>query len=121
MMKMFKKKDGDPKKPKAATKKPVVKAKVVVKEKPMATPSPKKAYTPTPAQKKKSAEAGRAAAEKSRAEGKKMGAFNRFIERERQSLDNDIMSMPYTKGANITKENRYRGLSDKKLGKSRYF
>jgi hypothetical protein len=118
MMKMYKKMDGD-KKPKAAAK-PTVKAKVVVKVKPATAPSPKKAYTPTPAQKKKSAEAGRAAAEKSRAEGKKMGAFNKFIERERQSLDNDAMSMPYTKGANITKDNRYRGLSDKQLGKSRY-
>jgi hypothetical protein len=86
----------------------------------MAPPKKAKAvYTPTPAQKKKSAEAGHRAAEASRASGKKLNAVDKFIEREAQKFDNDIMEMPYYKGTSITKENRYKGMSNKQLGGSK--
>jgi hypothetical protein len=146
MMKMLKKKD-DGKKPKATASKPAPKtaAKPKAAAKPLSNAGkyglgavartvkgqgemkqmlapPKKAkvvYTPTPAQKKKSAEAGRKAAEASRASGKKLNAVDKFFERESQKFDNEIMEMPYYKGANITKENRYKGMSNKQLGGSK--
>jgi hypothetical protein len=73
----------------------------------------------SPAQKLKSAEAGRKAAELSRKKGKEMGAIGRFVEREKQSSDNKAMNMPSDKGTNVNKNNRYSGLSDKQLGKSK--
>ena len=143
-MAILKKKD-DGKKPKASVSKPVSKPKATAKPKPLSNAGkyglgavartvegqgkmkqmlapPKKAkavYTPTAAQKKKSAEAGRRAAEASRASGKKLNAVDKFIEREVQKFDNDMMEMPYYKGTSITKENRYKGMSNKQLGGSR--
>lgn len=70
-------------------------------------------------QKLKSAEEGRKAAELSRKKGKEMGAISRFVEREKQSSDNKAMNMPSDKGTKVNKYNRYSGLSDKQLGKSK--
>lgn len=126
---MFKKKDGDPKKPKAAAK-PAVKAKVVVKAKPMAkpVPKPKKAYTPTPLQKLKSAEAGREAAQKSREEGKNAGYFTREADRLMQGITNsdktkDSKSVKRSKSGGVIDQtkskysrNLYSGLNNKQLG-----
>lgn len=122
-MKMFKK-DGDPKKPKAAAKKPVVKAKVVVKAKPMATPSPKKAYTPTAKQKIESADAGRRAANESRASGKRNGPIFNAIDRGRQRLLNETATSKTKRSksggaidmADEGFKSRYSGMSNKQLG-----
>ncbi len=154
-MKMLKKKD-DGKKPMAKASKPVVKtpapkAKATAKPKPFSNSGkfglgsvaktvkgqgemkqmmapPKKKYTPTPAQKVKSAEAGREAAQKSREEGKKAGYFRREADRFMQGITNsdktkDSKLVKRSKSGGVIDQtkskysrNLYSGLNNKQLG-----
>jgi len=90
------------------------KSKPTVKSKPMPKAKP---FSP------KAQAAGRAAAEKSRAEGKKLGALGRFEERTMQGMLNAGGKKLDTKGVKRSKTGgvidptgRYSGLNNKQLG-----